>query len=308
MSKIRLIDGNSVGRAAHAGVKLKSGDIQTQAIFNTVKGSRNWLMSAPEHTPLVLWDGHADWRYELLPAYKSKRNDSPEKLADRAEYKKQLPHIIRALSALGLRQMVSEVDEADDLAGLLVGKTMKKDPTSEIILTTGDEDWVQLIRSGVTWEDHRDHTKRINVSNLFENTGFRTPFAFLEGKCLQGDTSDDIPGVGGIGKAKAPEFLAQFGSVREFWRQVDSGEFVPKYAIHKRLASPEGRMAFGLNLRMMQLIKPRPLQAGKVIQHPSEFNRAEFEEICAEFSFSSILRDMDNFLIPFIRHSNSKGK
>lgn len=304
MSKLRLVDGNSIGRAAHAGVKLKAGGIFTQAIFNTVKGARAWLMSAPEHQPLVLWDGRAQWRYDLHPEYKSKRNDTPEKVKDKAEYQEQVPHIHRALSALGIRQMESAIDEADDLAGYFVSATMKKDPNSEIILTTGDEDWIQLIRQGVTWEDHRDASKRVNLANLFEFSGFRTPYAFLEGKCLRGDSSDVIPGVGGLGEKKCPEFMAEFGSVREFWRKVDSGEFVPRYAAHKRLASPEGRRAFARNLQLMQLIKPRPLDKTQITVYPAKFDKKEFMEICGEFSFLSILRDVETFIRPFEAAAN----
>lgn len=299
MTKLRLVDGNSVGRAAHAGVKLKAGRIETQAIFNTIKGARNWLMSAPQHTPLVLWDGHAQWRYDLFPDYKSKRDDTPEKLKDRASYNEQKPHIIRALSALGIRQIMSKPDEADDLAGYFVSATKKKDPNAEIILTTGDEDWVQLLRKGVTWEDHRDAMKRINLDNLFEKTGYRTPYLFLEGKCLQGDNSDKIPGVGGLGAKRAPEFIAEFGSVREFWAAVDSGKFVPRLKVHKDFASHAGRAAFARNLRMMQLIKPQPLQPSLITKYPAKFDRDEFLDICGEFAFLSILRDVDTFIRPF---------
>lgn len=299
MTKLRLVDANSVGRAAHAGVKLKAGSIQTQAIFNSIKGARAMLMAAPSFPILWTWDGHAQWRYDLLPEYKSKRNDTPEKLKDRAAYNEQKPHIIRALSALGIRQIMSEQDEADDLAGYFVSATKRKDPNAEIILTTGDEDWVQLIRDGVTWEDHRDATKRINLHNLFDMTGYRTPYLFLEGKCLTGDSSDNVPGVGGLGEKRAPEFMAEFGSVRGFWNDVNSGKFVPRLKVHKRLASSDGKAAFARNLQLMQLIKPRPLKRELIHNYPAKFDRAEFLDICGEFAFLSILRDVDTFIRPF---------
>ena len=299
MTKLRLVDGNSVGRAAHAGVKLKAGSMQTQAIFNSIKGARAMLMAAPDYPILWTWDGHAQWRYDLFPEYKSKRDDTPEKVKDRAAYTEQKPHIIRALSALGIRQIMSEADEADDLAGYFVSATKKKDPNAQIILTTGDEDWVQLLRDGVTWEDHRDATKRINLENLFDKTGYRTPYLFLEGKCLTGDSSDKIPGVGGLGEKRAPEFIAEFGSVGQFWAAVRDGKFKPRLKVHQRLASPEGKATFARNLQMMQLIKPRPLQRELITNFPAKFDRAEFLDICGEFAFLSILRDADTFLRPF---------
>lgn len=305
MSNLRLIDGNSVGRAAHAGAKLTAGSIQTQAIFNMIKGARHWAMDS-EFAPLVLWDGHAQWRYDLYPEYKGKRNDDPKKIADREAYNAQKPILIKMLGLLGIRQVMAAHEEADDLAGYFVALQKSRDPMSKIKLTTGDEDWAQLLREGVEWEDHRDHKKHLTMDNLFEKTGFRTPYAFLEGKVLQGDTSDNISGVGGIGEKKAPEFLAEFGSVREFWRRVNSGEFVPRYAAHKRLASAEGRALFGRNLRLMQLLKPRPFDKADMTVYPAKFNPEAFLDECSKLAFMSIVRDKHAFLAPFEKHFGAK--
>lgn len=297
MIKIRLVDGNSVGRAAHSATKLKTGSLETQAIFGMIKASRNWLMQTPDFVPMVLWDGRAQWRYDLYPEYKSKRNDTAQKIAESEAYNAQKPHIMRALSALGIRQFISDDDEADDLAGHFVSLFKHKDPASEIILTTGDVDWAQLVREGVSWEDHRDHSKRINIHNIFEQTGFKTPLALLEGKCLKGDSSDAISGVGGIGEKGAPEFLAEHRSVREFLEGVRSGKIKPRSKALQRLASEEGRAMFMRNLKLMQLIKPRKIEHIQTI--PAKFDREAFLDICGEFTMMSLIRDADNFLRPF---------
>lgn len=303
---LRLVDGNSVGRAAHAGRVLSAGGMQTQAIFNFIKGARNWIMEAPDFTPLILWDGRAQWRFDLYPEYKGKRDDSPEKIAVSEAYKQQKPYIIKMLQSLGVRQVMAKHEEADDLAGMFVRGRLASHPGSQIKLTTGDEDWAQLIRPGVEWEDHRERSKFFNLENLFDKTGYRTPYAFLEGKALQGDSSDNISGVGGIGEKKAPEILAEFGSVREFWRKVDTGEFKPKYAIHKRLASAEGRAIFGRNIRLMQLIKPREIPAGSTVVYRGEYDREKFLDMCSSLAFMSIIRDKASFLAPFEKHCGAK--
>lgn len=300
MNNTLIVDANAIGYAAHAGPKLRSGELETQAIFGFIKTIRSLTWTYPSYAPLILWDGKADWRYDLLPEYKSNRTLDPARVAIKESYVKQRPHISRMLSALGVRQFTAMKHEADDMAGYFVRQLMTTKPEGRIQLITGDVDWAQLIRPGVEWRDIRNGMERdINMSNLMDETGFATPYALLEGKCLQGDTSDCIPGVGGIGEKTAPEFLAEFGSVREFWRRVDSGEFVPRLKKHINLSSAAGRMTFGRNFRLMQLMKVAPPAREDVVLVAGKFDRDLFLDLCAEFGFASILRDPDTFLKNF---------
>lgn len=298
MAKTLIIDGNSIGYASHHGTKLNAGGMQTQAVFGFVKSMRELRSLYPEHTPMVLWDGRAEWRFDLLPSYKSNRSNDPKKLADKEAYKEQGPYIRRALTHLGVRQMTVGTHEADDMAGFMVS-SMSRNPENDIVLISGDQDWLQLVRNNVSWRDMRDDAKIINSKNFYDKTGYKTPFAFLEGKCLQGDASDVIPGVGGIGEKGAPEFLAQFGSIKEFWRQVDSGEYVPTKKAWINLASKEGRQAFLRNLKVMQLIKVAKPEKDKVSVEAGALDKEKFAEICEELAFGSILKNLDSFLSVF---------
>lgn len=298
MAKINLIDGNSIGHAAHRATKLNSGGLQTQAVYGFIRTMRDMKVENRDFTPLVLWDGKAQWRYDLHPAYKSNRDNDPKKVEERQHYVAQRPYIARCLEHLGVRQMTAMTHEADDMAGYMVAK-LTAQPGSEVLLSTGDQDWIQLVRKGVTWRDHRDDSKVVTLDNIMDKTGYPTPYAFLEGKCLHGDSSDVIPGVGGIGEKGAPVFIAEFGSVRKFWQRCDSGEFVPKKKAHMNLASPEGRAAFGRNLRMMQLLKVEQPDQKNVVVQPGKFDADKFAEVCEELAFVSILRNLDHFLKPF---------
>jgi DNA polymerase I len=296
--KYLIIDGNSVGYACHYATKLHSGGMETQAIFGFVKTMRELRVEYPDHMPLVLWDGRAHWRFELAPEYKSNRDNDPRKVAIKEAYTKQTPFIKNLIEAIGIRQMRVLTHEADDMAGYMVPQLMKK-PDNEIILITGDGDWLQLVRPGVTWRDMRDDAKVIHSGNFFDKTGYKTPLAFLEGKCLMGDSSDCISGVGGIGEKGAPEFLAQFGSVRNFWQQCDSGEFKPTKKAHINLHQGEGRKLFGRNLRMMQLLKvPKPNPADVEVRNGEVLPDA-FREMCEGLAFASITRNLDSFIRPF---------
>lgn len=301
MAKINIIDGNSIGHAAHRATKLTSGSLQTQAIYGFIRTMRDMKVEHPDFTPLCLWDGKAQFRFDLHPLYKSNRDNDPKKVAEREHYVAQRPYIARCLEHMGIRQMTAMHHEADDMAGYMVAK-LTAQPGNEVLLSTGDMDWVQLIRKGVTWRDHRDDSKVITLDNLMDKTGYPTPYAFLEGKCLHGDSSDVIPGVGGIGEKGAPEFIAEFGSVRKFWQRCDSGEFVPKKKAHINLASPAGRVAFGRNLRLMQLLKVQQPDQKDVKVVPGKFDADKFAEVCEELAFVSILRNLDHFLKPFRSH------
>jgi 5'-3' exonuclease len=307
MSTTILIDGNSVGYAEHYATTLKAGELQTQAVFGFIRRIRDLRTGYPDCIPVVLWDGRAEWRYQLCPTYKSNRDNDPKKAAIKEAYVAQRPYIARALEHLGVRQMTAATHEADDMAGYLV-KKLTATQENRVVLLTGDRDWCQLVRPNVSVRDVRDPAWFLNERNFLDRMGYKTPMAFLEGKALQGDSSDVIPGVGGIGEKGAAEFLATWGSVGSFYKAVDSGQYTPASRASKtaktlhpeqHLASREGREAFLRNLKMMQLLNvatPKP-QDVRVIKGTPD--KDKFAELCEELAFSSYLRDLDNFFTPF---------
>lgn len=292
---ISIIDGNSIGYAAHYGTTLTNGEgMQTQAIFGTVRTLIDLRRKYPDTTPVVVWDGRASWRFDICPSYKGNRHsDDPKREAIREAYKKQAPFIRQILKSMGVRQMLVTTHEADDLAAMIVAK---KNPNDKIILITGDRDWLQLVRPNVLWQDCRKGDV-VGTYNFFEYTGYKTPEAFLDGKCLKGDTSDSITGVGGIGEKGAPEFLAIYGSVQNFFNGVDSKVIVPTKKAYKHLASPEGREMYLRNYQVMQLLKVAPIDKKNLqSNNRTSKNKEEFIELCGRFGFASFLADPDSIL------------
>lgn len=332
MKKTLIIDGNAIGYAAQGTTKLHSGGLQTQAAFGAIRTLADLKHEYPDYTFRWLWDGRADWRFALHPDYKSNRDDDPVKVAERNAYVEMRPYIARALSALGVWQMTAYTHEADDIAGYFVQK-MSVDPNHQLGLITGDRDWLQLVRRNVFWRDPRDDAKYIDHHNFYDRTGCKSPFAFLETKILQGDTSDCISGVGGIGKGTAPEFIAEFGSVRNFWQLCDSGAHVPKTKAQRSLwkgTSPfskdqwaaqldlssvaaddkqkakmlkahkdawpgQGRLLYRRNFRLMQLMRVEAPSTKDTLIDAGSFNKDAFAQVCEELSFTSILRTLDKF-------------
>ncbi len=291
---ITIIDGNSLGYTAHYGTVLTHDGMQTQAVYGFVRMLIEQRHNYPDAMPLVVWDGRAQWRFELCETYKSNRHsDDPKREAIREAYKKQTPFIFDICKAMGVRQIRCRTHEADDLAGWFVAH---KKPQDKITLLTKDRDWLQLVRPNVIWQDFATKTS-IGMWNFFEQTGFKTPEAFLDGKCLKGDSSDAISGVGGIGEKGAPEFIAQFGSVKNFFEGVDAGVIKPSKKVYQRLSSPDGRRLYERNYAVMQLLNVAPFKREDMVMTDRTCkNRNDFINLCGELGFASFMQDPDGIL------------
>lgn len=307
MSTTILVDGNSIGYTEHYATKLRSGTMETQAVFGFIRKMREMKVGYTGSTPIVLWDGRAQWRFDILPEYKGNRDSDAKKIAIKQAYAEQRPYMARALEHLGIRQMTAMDSEADDMAGYLV-KKLTVDPNRRVILLTGDHDWYQLARENVIIRDNLDASKIVKHTNFLDKTGYKTPLAFLEGKALQGDSSDNIPGIEMLGDGTAQLLLAQWGSMHSFFKAVDSGAYKPKERASKTaktvhpeqaLASRAGRAAFLRNLKLMQLINVAPPNPATVKVITGKLDRTKFAEVCEELAFSSILNKLDEFLQPF---------
>ncbi|NQZ54729.1 MAG: 5'-3' exonuclease [Piscirickettsiaceae bacterium] len=315
LKKVILIDGNSLGYASHHTTKLHVGDQEVQAIFHCIKTMRKLLRTYSSYTPIILWDKHTQWRFDLHPMYKDGRDDTPEKVAERKAYHDQKPYIFKCLHLLGIGQLSAEEYEADDLAGYLTKHFTDQD--IKVMLVTGDQDWIQLVSDKCVWYDTiRDKT--VNANNFAEFTGYINAQYFVEGKALQGDGSDTIPGVGGIGAKGAPEFIMQYGGVARFLQLADEGKLPEKLPkVISRFANNEVppaskkygellpvRDGFERNMKLMDLRNAKKPSAEATNAVKGKFNRAKFEELCGELAFQSILNNMDTWIQPFEEKAN----
>lgn len=304
---IVIIDGNSLAHANHNTTPLTVGGMQVQAIFGFLRSLKLIHDKYPgDREVLILWDGKAQFRLDLHPDYKGNRKAlDDEGLRRKEAFKKQTPFIEKAVELLGIRQMRSPVQEADDLAGHLVPRLANCG--KQVTLCSGDQDWLQLVGPNVSWFDFvRD--RKVDQSNFLEFTGYFTPAAFVQGKALVGDTSDNIPGVPKLGDKGAALFLAKFKSVEEFWRQVDSGEHVPATrksktatSVHPEefLASPEGRALFKRNMALMDFKQSPTPAPGELIVVAKPPEPEKFLHLCERLAFASILRERHAFLRSF---------
>ena len=290
--KFVLIDGNAIGYAQQLGMtKLSTGDQPTHAIYGFLGALRKLVIPDPSiRIPIVLWDGNASWRKEILPTYKANRKDDPKKLKLKAEYESQIGYLKELLLRLGVDQIYSPTAEADDLAGAysrwLAGKG------HHVELVTGDQDWLQLVEPRVVWNDPiRD--RRVDITTFEDFTDYPNPRQFLAAKCLMGDTSDNIKGVGGIGKVGAKKLLDRYGSIKAFL----SSEFDNSWPkAWQRLH--ENTEPYRRNLELMRL-DGKGVDDKRVVK--GQFSRDAFRTACEELNFMSITGNLDNWIAPFQR-------
>ena len=215
MKKLVLIDGNSlINRAFYATPPLSAKD---GTPTNAVYGFINMLFKLigddkPEYIAVAFDVHHPTFRHEMFSEYKGTRKPMPEDL------RPQIPLLKEVLSILGIYTVEKPGFEADDIIGTIAKATSVK---TEII--TGDRDSFQLVDD----ETEVHFTKRgisdvdvYTVENFTEKTGI-TPSQIIELKALMGDSSDNIPGIAGVGEKTALTLIQTYGSVDGLYAHVD---------------------------------------------------------------------------------------
>lgn len=228
MKKILVVDGNSILNRAFYGVKPLSNKngLSTNAIFGMV----NILMKQVErvHPDLaaVAFDLKAPtFRHKMYGEYKAGRRPMPDELRE------QFPYAKRVLAAMGFTVLEKEGYEADDILGTLAREAHEHG--AEAYILTGDRDSLQLISDTTTVLLATNHdTLDFDRAMFVEKYGVQ-PEQFVDVKALMGDTSDNIPGVAGVGEKTALKLISDFGSLDEIYASLPSDRITP--SVNKKL-------------------------------------------------------------------------
>lgn len=317
MKNILLVDGNSLAWASFYAQKVKPGEIPTGMTQQFLLSLRGYLDGQfGGYTPFILWDGNPSWRKRIYAGYKDNRDDTPEKRELRAAYKEQREELLEALGYLGVAGARHEDAEADDLARLMVNLLLGEpaganDPRmiDAIMLLSGDNDWLQLLRPRVAWMDHRVGTV-VGVWNFKEHTGLDSPRQIVEMKVLSGDDSDKIKGVGGIGKETAKALLQTYGSIEGFFGAYDAMGAPERKKLRKALRDL-AEDALNRRGESMQRVLERnrwliDLELGPELQGNLTMlgmtpDDTRFYSLCEMLGFNAILNDFNNWIQPFKR-------
>ncbi|MDD5278790.1 5'-3' exonuclease H3TH domain-containing protein [Acidithiobacillus sp.] len=229
MTHVLLIDGNNIGYASMyvpALAQLRHNGQQTGGIMGLVQSVIRITAMFPEAIPVVLWDGHAAWRKEICPEYKDNRKSTPEKVAVAESWHQQQPWAATLLVMMGVTQIRSADDEADDLTGQICTRLGDHQNIENITMISGDTDWWQALSERVSWfTPITDKAMTLDAlkTEAAKDGPFEDPDEYLLAKCVAGDPSDNIPGVAGVGIKTAVKLLRQHGDLEGIARAVETG-------------------------------------------------------------------------------------
>lgn len=223
--KLLILDGNSILNRAFYGIKLLT--TKDGRFTNAIYGFMNILLKLEEDinpdAVAVTFDLKAPtFRHKMYDGYKANRKGMPPELAE------QMPVLKELLCSLGYALVTKEGYEADDLIGTLAANTKAGD---QCFIATGDRDSLQLVRENVnvllaSTKMGRPETNVYDIDRIREEYGV-TPKQMIDIKALMGDSSDNIPGVAGIGKKTAEDLIVRFHTVDEIYGSLDTIDVKP---------------------------------------------------------------------------------
>ncbi len=226
MKKLVLIDGNSIMNRAFYGIMgskmltTKDGKY-TNAVYGFLAIMFKILDDIQPEYLAVAFDMKGKLkRKELFEGYKANRHGMPEELAE------QMPLIKEILKAMNIDIIEKEGYEGDDILGTLAKYGEKQG--LEVTILSGDRDTFQLASDNITIRIPRTkagktETEDYNRAKVLEEYGLE-PEQLIEVKALQGDTSDNIPGVPGVGPKTAISLIQRYNTVKELYEKIEAGE------------------------------------------------------------------------------------
>lgn len=221
-----VVDGNSIVNRAFYGIKLLT--TKDGKFTNAIYGFLTMLDKIKDVTKpdavAVAFDLKAPtFRHKAYDGYKAGRKGMPAELAQ------QMPTLKELLSALGYKLVECEGYEADDILGTLAAQCDKTG--NSCVIATGDRDSLQLVSENVhvrlaSTKMGRAEAELYDIDRIKEEYGV-SPIQMIEIKALQGDSSDNIPGVAGIGKKGAGDLIQKYGSIEYIYENLDSLDIKP---------------------------------------------------------------------------------
>ena len=219
--KLLAVDGNSIMNRAYYGIRpltTKDGRF-THAIYGFLTMLEKIKADTNPDSVVIAFDLHAPtFRHKAYSGYKANRKGMPQELRCQVEPLKEL------LTLLGYKLVSVEGFEADDILGTFA--KAGKEKGFECVIATGDRDSFQLIDEGVSvrFAATKQGTPSAEIydrQRIITEYGVE-PKSLIEIKALQGDTSDNIPGVAGIGPKGAAELIKNFGTVEYIYENIDT--------------------------------------------------------------------------------------
>lgn len=282
--KILLLDGNSLAYRAFFALPLLTNEngIHTNAVYGfTMMLQRILEEEKPTHMMVAFDAGKTTFRHETFSEYKGGRQKTPPELSE------QFPYLRKLIDAYRIKQYELPNYEADDIIGTLSLEAEKHG--DEVIVISGDKDLTQLASPSTTVYITRKgitDIEKYTVEHIKEKYGL-TPLQIIDMKGLMGDSSDNIPGVPGVGEKTALKLLAAHGSVEGVYEAIDQ----QKGKMKEKLVANEDLAYISKQLATIERQAPVEVKLDDLgYEGPDQ---DELVRVWSELAFKSLLEKMD---------------
>lgn len=285
MNKLVLIDGNSIAYRAFFALPLLNN--QKGVYTNAVYGFTTMLLKVleeenPSHLLVAFDAGKTTFRHETFKEYKSGRQKTPGELSE------QLPLMRELLEAFDIAYTEVKNYEADDIIGTLASKAEKEG--WDVKIYSGDKDLLQLVsektsvaltKKGIT------NVETYTPEAMQERYGFE-PARIVDMKGLMGDSSDNIPGVPGVGEKTALKLLHEFGTIEKV---LDSIDRISGKKMKERLEENKEQAMMSKQLAVIETNAPLTVTIEDAAR--KDYNTDKIIALFKELEFESLLNKFD---------------
>ena len=283
MKKLLCIDGNSILNRSFYGIRLlttKDG-FPTNALYGLVNVISRELEALKPDYAAIAYDLKAPtFRHKMYADYKAGRHAMPDEL------RAQMPVSREFAEMLGLHILDMEGYEADDILGTLAAMAEADPEDCMAYLLTGDKDSLQLISPRVhVLLAGNAATTDTDEAAFTEKYGVR-PDQFVDVKALMGDSSDNIPGVPGIGEKTALKLISEFGSLDGIYEQLETAKHTP--SVKKKLT--EGKESAYMSQTLARICREVPLGITLDDVRTTPMDKARARELFIRYEFSGFIK------------------
>lgn len=279
--KLLAIDGNSILNRAYYGIRLltnKNGTY-TNAVFGFMNIYLKNLEEVEPDCAAVAFDLKAPtFRHKAADFYKANRKGMPEELAQ------QLPIVKELLTYMGVKIVECEGYEADDILGTLSKSCA--DSGNECVVLTGDRDSLQLVNDKVTVRLATTKETIVYTPEKFkEDYGFE-PIYLIDLKALMGDSSDNIPGVAGIGQKTAGKLISEWKTIEKLYENIDKAEL--SKSVYNKLIN--GKESAEQSKWLATIFLETPIETDIENYIPSAPDNEKLRDLLTELEMSKLMQ------------------
>ncbi|MEM7538245.1 MAG: DNA polymerase I [Chloroflexota bacterium] len=285
MSTLLLVDGHSQAYRAFFGMKTplttRSGE-PTAAVYGF---TRKLLSVFKEHKPdyvAVAFDVGDTWRHEEFADYKATRERMPD------EMRVQMPRIEDVVNTFNIPIVTRENYEADDVLGTLSQLAAQQE--IDVLIMTGDRDLFQLVNKHVKilyTAGGPNPRSQIYGPEDVEKRYQLTPQQFIDLKALVGDSSDNIPGVPGVGEKTAIKYLHQYETLDNVYAHIEE---IRGPKARQKLADAEEQVR--LNKRLVTIVTDLDIDFDPETYRLKNYDQQKVIDLFNQLEFKSLLRDL----------------